>query len=395
MVDIFEKELDELLKEDITSVRKRASTAFDTCEQKIKAHGIILFGCGLFGKKILKGLRAIGIEPLGFSDNNQNIWQAEKDGIKVYSPEEAVSNFPDSVFMVTIWSDAIGHPTSQIEKQLHQYDDVEVVSFFFLFWKYPDVFMPYFSIDAPDKTSLQAEAIKQCFGLFHDAESRKEFVAQIRWRLLGDYSGLADPGKYTQYFYDELFSINEKEVFVDCGAFDGDTIKNFLTKQHDHFSHYYALEPDPINFEKLRQYVAALPLAIRNKVTVQQCAVSDTHKQISFSSEGSLQSSISEKGNIVVECISIDEDIEDQHITYIKMDTEGAEPDIIKGAKKTIKRKSPILAISVYHLFDHLWKLPLQVKELSDKYQFFLRPHCKASWDLICYAIPNERILKL
>ena len=394
MGDIFENELGELLKEDIASVRNRASTVFDPWEQKIKAHGIVLFGCGLFGKRILKGLRNIGIEPLGFSDNNQNIWQTETEGVKVYSPEQAANKFPDSVFMVTIWSDAIGHPVKQIEKQLHQYNNIDVVSFFFLFWKCPEVFMPYFSIDAPDKTLLQAAAIKQCFSLFHDEESRKEFVAQIRWRLQGDYAGLTDPGKYTQYFYDELFALNEKEVFVDCGAFDGDTIRNFLKKQQSGFSHYFALEPDPINFEKLRQYVANLPATIRDKVTVQQCAVSDTHKQITFSSEGSLQSSISETGNIFVECISIDEGIGDQNITYIKMDTEGAEPDIIKGAAKTIRKYSPIIAISVYHVFDHLWTLPLQVKELSDNYQFYLRPHCKASWDLICYAVPKGRRLK-
>src|SRR3954468_14478931 len=105
MSDIFEKELDELLKEDIKSVRKRASTTFVTCEERIKANGIILFGSGLFGKRILKGLKTIGIEPLGFCDNNQNIWQTKKDGLTIYSPEEAANKFPNAVFMVTIWSD--------------------------------------------------------------------------------------------------------------------------------------------------------------------------------------------------------------------------------------------------------------------------------------------------
>jgi len=394
MGDIFEKELDELLKEDIISVRNRASTAFDALGQKIKAHGIILFGCGLFGKRILTGLRNIGIEPLGFSDNNKNVWNTETEGVKIYSPEEAANKFPDAVFMVTIWSDAIGHPAKEIAKQLRQTNNVEVVSFFSLFWKYPEVFMPYFSIDAPDKTLLQADAIKQCFKLFHDEESKSEFVAQIRWRLQADYRGLADPGKYTQYFYDELFKLNEKEVFVDCGAFDGDTIRNFLSKQQDRFTHYFALEPDPINFEKLREYVANLPAMIHDKITVRQYAVSDTHKQITFSSNGSLQSAISENGNILVNCISIDEDITTENVTYIKMDAEGAEPDIIKGAENTIKNNKPIIAISVYHLFDHLWKLPLQVKAISDNYLFYLRPHGKASWDLVCYAIPTGRILK-
>jgi FkbM family methyltransferase len=394
MGDIFEKELDELLAEDIISIRKRASATFDSWEQKIKAHGILLFGCGLFGKRILKGLRTIGIEPLGFCDNNKNAWHTEKEGLKIYSPEEAAKKFPQAVFMVTIWSDALGHPVQEIEKQLHQYSRVDVVSFFFLFWKYPEVFMPYFSIDTPDKTLLEAAAIKQCFELFKDDESKREFVAQIRWRLKGDYAGLGDPGKYTQYFYDDLFTLNEKEVFVDCGAFDGDTLRNFLKKQEDSFTHYFALEPDPINFKKMREYTASLPAVIRDKITLKECAVSDTHKKISFSSDGSLQSSASEKGNIEVDCISIDEDIQSNKVTYVKMDAEGAEPDIIRGSVITIKNENPIIAISVYHQFDHLWQLPLQVNAISGNYLFYLRPHCKASWDLICYAVPINRIKK-
>ncbi|MES1223140.1 MAG: FkbM family methyltransferase [Bacteroidota bacterium] len=392
MADVYENELNELLKEDIVSARNRASTIFDPWEKKIKSHSVVLFGCGQFGKKILKGFRNIGIEPLAFSDNNQNIWGTETEGIKIYSPEEAANKFPNAVFMVTIWSDVIGHPAKEIEKQLHQYNDVEVISFFFLFWKYPDIFMPYFSIDGPDKTLGQVAAIKECFSLFHDDESRKEFVAQIRWRLQGDYMGLTEPGKFTQYFYDDLFTLNEEDVFVDCGAFDGDTLRNFIKKQQDRFCHYFALEPDPINFEKLRQYVAGLPSTISNKITVQQCAVSDSQKQISFSSNGSLQSSISDAGNILVDCISIDENIKGEDVTYIKMDAEGAEPDIISGSESTIKNNKPIIAISVYHQFDHLWQLPLQVKALSDNYSFYLRPHCKASWDLICYAVPENRL---
>src|SRR5436190_5858547 len=120
MPDKFEKELHELLREDITSARNRALTEFNPCEEKIKTHGIILFGSGLFGKRILKGLRNIGIEPLGFSDNNKNVWNTETEGVKIYSPEEAANKFPNAVFMVTIWSDAIGHPAKEIEKQLHQ-----------------------------------------------------------------------------------------------------------------------------------------------------------------------------------------------------------------------------------------------------------------------------------
>ncbi len=393
MENYYEKELKELLSENSLSVEKRANTEFNSTEQKIIEHGIVLFGSGLFGQKILKGLREIGIEPIGFCDNNDKLWNTKKEGLVIYSPEEVTRNFPKAIYMVTIWSDVIGHPVNEVEQKLNNYIKVEVISFFFLFWKYPKTFMPYFSIDSPLKTILEAADILECFYLFEDDESRKEYVAQIRWRLTGDYFGLTSPSTYTQYFHTDLFKLNENEVFVDCGAFDGDTIKNFLRLQNNVFKKYIALEPDPINFKKLNDVIEGLPVVTKNKVVSKCCAVSDKKKVISFSSDGSLQSVISETGNIKVNCISIDESFADDIITFIKMDTEGAEPEIIIGAENTIKKHNPILAVSVYHSYNHLWTLPIAIKQLSDNYRFFLRPHCRASWDLICYAIPKNRVL--
>ena len=387
--------LEQLLDEPVQSVRERARTSFDETEQKIKSDGLILFGCGLFGKRILKGLRKIGIEPLGFSDNNQKIWGNNTEGHTVFSPEEAANKYPRAVYMVTIWSDAIGHPVDDVASKLHSYQPgIEVISFFHLFWKYPDLFVPYFSIDTPDKTIEQADAILDCFSLFEDDHSRNEFIAQIRWRLWADHKGLTPPGPDMQYFPSDLFKISAEEVFVDCGAFDGDTLKNFLKKQGDEFKRYYAFEPDPANFEKLKAFATILPDNIRDKVIVEQYAISDTKKVLNFSSDGSLQSAISENGNISVNCVSVDEHLADQRITYIKMDVEGAEPDIIAGSVITIKKYQPIMAVSVYHLYNHLWLLPLAIKEIFADYQFFLRPHCKASGDLVCYAIPKERLFK-
>ena len=76
------------------------------------------------------------------------------------------------------------------------------------------------------------------------------------------------------------------------------------------------------------------------------------------------------------------------------MDIEGAEPETLNGSIRIIQKHSPVLAISVYHQFDHLWKLPLLIKSLSEQYSFFLRPYRLAHWDLVCYAIPTNRIIR-
>jgi len=66
---------------------------------------------------------------------------------------------------------------------------------------------------------------------------------------LGDVSGqVINSG--VQYF--PPFSLGRNEVFVDCGAFDGDTIAQFRRATDDHFDQIIAFEPDPVNFAALK-----------------------------------------------------------------------------------------------------------------------------------------------
>jgi hypothetical protein len=66
--------------------------------------------------------------------------------------------------------------------------------------------------------------------------------------------------------------------------------------------------------------------------------------------------------------------------------------DALEGARKTIQRHAPILAICVYHRQDHVWRIPLLLRQWRDDYAFFLRPHNEEGWDLVCYAVPRARL---
>lgn len=74
------------------------------------------------------------------------------------------------------------------------------------------------------------------------------------------------------------------------------------------------------------------------------------------------------------------------------MDIEGSEPDALAGCSRIIAVNSPVLSICVYHLQNHLWAVPLQMKALLGDSRFFLRSHVHESWDLVCYAIPSYRL---
>jgi hypothetical protein len=66
--------------------------------------------------------------------------------------------------------------------------------------------------------------------------------------------------------------------------------------------------------------------------------------------------------------------------------------DALIGARGSIKKTLPVLAICVYHQPDHLWRIPLLIWSFSDQYRFFLRPHNEEGWDLVCYAVPVNRL---
>ena len=113
---------------------------------------------------------------------------------------------------------------------------------------------------------------------------------------------------------------------------------------------------------------------------------------VCFSATGTAAAVVDQAGSSYVDCITLDEILQNVNPTVIKMDIEGAEPEALEGAKNIIQQAKPILAISVYHYPDHLWQIPLIINTLFPDYHYFLRPHNEEGWDLVCYAIPAKRL---
>jgi FlaA1/EpsC-like NDP-sugar epimerase len=58
----------------------------------------VVLGAGNLGRRI-----AHAIHPVLFCDNNRTLWNSEREGIPVVSPEIAVQRYPDATFIVAIW----------------------------------------------------------------------------------------------------------------------------------------------------------------------------------------------------------------------------------------------------------------------------------------------------
>ncbi len=224
----LEQSLQELLSEDISSAINREQTAFDKFASPFSKK-LVLFGAGGLGRKTLAGLRKVGIEPLSFVDNNVSLWGHKVDGIEVLDPKLAAQRYADhATFVVCIWRAGGGHRLNHTRQQLIELGCTRVVSFALLFWKYPDIFLPYYAIDLPHQLLPHAEEITRTLTLWNDEPSRREYLAQVRWRLQMDFDGLPSPVAHEQYFPEDLFRLSKNEVFVDCGAYDGDLLRAFF-----------------------------------------------------------------------------------------------------------------------------------------------------------------------
>lgn len=355
---------------------------------------IVLVGSGRLAGVVLQGLVSVGIEPLALADTDPSLWNTTVEGVEVLSEEEAARRYGQrAVFVVALWSAWGEERLAGIRRRLAGMKCARVVSVIHLFWKYPEAFLPYFCIDLPERVLEHTEDILATFDLWADEPSRRQFVAELHWRLLLDFSKLEGITRFEQYFPEDLFELSDNEVFVDGGAYDGDTLRSFLQRRGDRFEHVMAIEADPHNFQRLREYVTSLDGQFTDRIEIHQVAMSSSSGFVTFDDSGTRLSSVSSDGSARVSAARLDDLLDNQAPTYIKMDIEGSEYEALVGAKSVIERYRPVLGICVYHRPDDLWRIPLYIAGISGDYRLFLRPHKLVCWDLLCYAVPRERLI--
>ena len=368
------------------TVLARERNAFDDLASPL-GDRLVLFGAGPLGKGALAGLRKAGVEPLAFSDNNRDLWGRQVMGIPVLSPTEAAElHGKNACFVVTIYQG------SSARRQLASLGCQRVVAFAPLLWKYADIFIPQCGIELPHRFLEQVHSIRECYATLADELSKRELREQLLWRYWLDFSALSPPlHAIDTYFPGDLLSPVPDEVFVDCGSFDGDSIRSFNRHWGGEFHHAFALEPDPTNRDALASNVEAM--GIGDRVTVMPFAVGNNSGPVSFALNSSASSHLTtQDGGSVIECRRLD-DIEWPVMpTYIKMDIESAEPEALAGGSELLRRHQPVLAVCTYHRSEHLWQIPNLIRSISPKYHVFLRRYAEESWEGVCYAIPEHRL---
>jgi hypothetical protein len=64
-----------------------------------------------------------------------------------------------------------------------------------------------------------------------------------------------------------------------------------------------------------------------------------------------------------------------------------------RGARRTIERHRPILAVSLYHKPEDILTIPDFIKTLVPEYRLYICAHCKPmTTEMVLYAVPPQRM---
>lgn len=232
--------------------------------------------------------------------------------------------------------------------------------------------------------------IEKILSFLADKKSKEVYSKIWRYRISHDRKNIRGITDKWQYFDRELIKFNWEESFVDCGAYHGETISEFIKRvPQGKYSSIIAFEPDEYNFKRLKAFCK------RNKYEGVKClnkATWDERKMISFVGNTEEACQISNEGNCLVETDTIDHVCKEKKISFIKMDVEGAELKSLQGADEVITRCHPRLAISIYHSSDDMVDIIQYIHQKYPFYKLYVRHYTYFYADTVCYAIDENSI---
>ena len=190
-----------------------------------------------------------------------------------------------------------------------------------------------------------------------------------------------------QYNVENIFEVRDDSIVFDVGAWKGDTAYFFSKRCNDN-AKIYAFEPDKNAFCTLKSIREKYKL---NNVILENILFSNKNETVDF------VSMTPDTPSIKMRAITIDEFVENnniERIDYLKMDVEGAEMDILKGAVNTIKSLRPSLAIAIYHggglFMEDFYKVPVFIKEITENYEYYMRTFSPWGRETVLFCKPKK-----
>ncbi|MCQ2440947.1 MAG: FkbM family methyltransferase [Clostridia bacterium] len=330
---------------------------------------IVLYGMGNGADKIIAELEKHGISISGVFASDGFVREKYFHGLKVEHYSALKSRFGDMIVLLcfgTSLDDVIENINKiALEQELYA----------------PDVSVCGDTIFDSEYVRKNEDALKYVYSLLADDLSKKTFYDTVMYKLSGEIKYLYDCEVSENEPYENFLKLGKNETYVDFGAYRGDTVLDFLSRV-DNYTHIYAVEPDRKSYNKM----CLILKDIKNIKLINACA-SDVCGNISFDMDGSRASAIKD-GGVLIPSVTLDTVSNNQKITLVKMDIEGAEKQAIIGGKQIIRQFKPKMQIACYHRSEDLTDIVQSVLSIRNDYKIYMR-HFKSLpvWDTNFYFI--------
>lgn len=242
-----------------------------------------------------------------------------------------------------------------------------------------------------------ADEILEVFDWLEDDLSKETYVNMLLTRMYLERQRY-ELTRPEQYFSIPEFTFHSPdEVFVDCGAYVGDSVEQYLNVKDGTFKKIYAFEPDRRNFaameariERLcREWAVAPERIVPVNAGVGEKSVdlvlrNSNQETASLGARFSLAAG--QDGSEHIAVVTLDEVFSEQEIGFLKADIESFEYPMLLGAEHVIQRDKPKIAICIYHNPSDMFRIAQKLKALVPEYRLAVRQHKYEQSDTVLYA---------
>lgn len=337
---------------------------------------VLIYGMGNGAEKILSEANRYGIPIDGVFSSDDRARQVSFQGFPVSSIGYVLENYDEAAILVGFGV----YQEEVIQRILTLPERFQVFV--------PDVPLMDGEILTPEAVSARQNEINAARSLLEDEKSRRVFDTMLHAKLTGipgDYL-LEDTPRSENM---SLLQLGQSENYLDLGAYNGDTIFEFLELTGGYRA-IYAFEPDPHNFKKLSAAVASL-----DDLTLYPYASWNESTTLTFSGKGGRNCAMlpslpgQYKHLHPVEAVPVDS--LNLPCSYVKMDVEGAEAQTLLGMQQLLNTHHPKLLISCYHKPDDFITIPLLLNKLCPGYRMYMRRNrCFPAWEIQLYCIYGD-----
>lgn len=334
---------------------------------------IMLYGMGNGADMIIEVLDSLGLSFTEVFASDGFVRGHFFHGKRVLSFSEVKEKYDDFIILMTF---AV-HDRETLDKVRAMSEEFELYS--------PTVPVAGKGLFTLDFIRENEELFDRAYSLLADERSKKDFTDVLNFKISGKVSYLFSCEYEKELLYREILPLCEDEAIVDLGAYDGDTIREFLSVTDGRYKKIIAFEPDEKNFRKLTAKTEGM-----EKLECHNLGAWDKKETLFFKKQKGRNSHLADDG-IPVEFDSVD-NIVRERVTLLKMDIEGAELRALEGARRTITSYLPKLYICAYHRNEDFFTLPLKINELSPEYRIYFRHHPYIpAWESNFYAVAPHK----